>query len=234
MRPRPVKAKNGNTCCAANGGKASAATSGSDAFDGLGLDPEEEARLEEVIAEVTDPAIRRGFIPPSPKVSRSDDAAGAEPRKHPRCFEAGFCGLPHSMAVINQIAISWADARHARRCLRRVEYIIKILGLQRCADTVVGNAMVRGVSGGEKKRVTTGEILVGTARVLLMDEISTGAYRMTSIMTSAGNRLQANPANEEQHHVCARRTLTLGLIFQLYIPNSNPGFCPRAWLPCNC
>ncbi len=25
----------------------------------------------------------------------------------------------------------------------RVEYIIKILGLQRCADTVVGNAMVR-------------------------------------------------------------------------------------------
>ena len=58
---------------------------------------------------------------------------------------------------------------------RRVEYIIKILGLQRCADTVVGNAMVRGVSGGEKKRVTTGEILVGSARVLLMDEISTGA-----------------------------------------------------------
>ena len=56
-----------------------------------------------------------------------------------------------------------------------MEYIIKILGLQRCADTVVGNAMVRGVSGGEKKRVTTGEILVGTARVLLMDEISTGA-----------------------------------------------------------
>ena len=38
--------------------------------------------------------------------------------------------------------------------------------------------MVRGVSGGEKKRVTTGEILVGGARVLLMDEISTGAAAM--------------------------------------------------------
>ena len=62
----------------------------------------------------------------------------------------------------------------------RVEYIIKILGLQRCADTVVGNAMVRGVSGGEKKRVTTGEILVGGARVLLMDEISTGAAARAS------------------------------------------------------
>ena len=56
----------------------------------------------------------------------------------------------------------------------RVEYIIKLLGLQRCADTVVGNQLLRGVSGGEKKRVTTAEILVGNAVVLLMDEISTG------------------------------------------------------------
>jgi hypothetical protein len=67
-----------------------------------------------------------------------------------------------------------------------VEYIIKILGLQRCADTVVGNAMVRGVSGGEKKRVTTGEILVGTARVLLMDEISTGAFACVRSQAHAG------------------------------------------------
>jgi ABC-type multidrug transport system ATPase subunit len=37
----------------------------------------------------------------------------------------------------------------------RVELIIKLLGLQRAADTVVGNAMLRGVSGGERKRVTS-------------------------------------------------------------------------------
>ena len=63
--------------------------------------------------------------------------------------------------------------RHEISC-NRVEYIIKLLGLQRCADTVVGNQLLRGVSGGEKKRVTTAEILVGNAVVLLMDEISTG------------------------------------------------------------
>lgn len=57
----------------------------------------------------------------------------------------------------------------------RVEFIIKLLGIQRCADTVVGNQLLRGVSGGEKKRVTTAEILVGGKVVLLMDEISTGA-----------------------------------------------------------
>jgi energy-coupling factor transporter ATP-binding protein EcfA2 len=33
---------------------------------------------------------------------------------------------------------------------------------------------VRGVSGGEKKRVTTAEMLVGNQRFMAMDEISTG------------------------------------------------------------
>mmetsp|Transcript_4643 Transcript_4643/g.13342 ORF Transcript_4643/g.13342 Transcript_4643/m.13342 type:complete len:1521 (-) Transcript_4643:659-5221(-) len=62
----------------------------------------------------------------------------------------------------------------------RVELIIKLLGLTRCADTVVGNAVLRGVSGGEKKRVTTAEILVGPRHVLLMDEISTGLDSATT------------------------------------------------------
>ena len=37
------------------------------------------------------------------------------------------------------------------------DYILKILGLDICADTLVGSDMLRGVSGGQKKRVTTGE-----------------------------------------------------------------------------
>ncbi|KAK8645856.1 hypothetical protein V6N13_119664 [Hibiscus sabdariffa] len=57
------------------------------------------------------------------------------------------------------------------------DYILKILGLDVCADTIVGNEMLRGISGGQRKRVTTGEMLVGPARALFMDEISTGALR---------------------------------------------------------
>jgi ABC-type multidrug transport system permease subunit len=38
----------------------------------------------------------------------------------------------------------------------------------------VGNAMLRGISGGQKKRVTLGEMVVGPARALFADEISTG------------------------------------------------------------
>ena len=35
-----------------------------------------------------------------------------------------------------------------------VDMVLQLLGLSHRADTIVGNAMIRGVSGGEKKRVT--------------------------------------------------------------------------------
>ncbi|KAL6344933.1 hypothetical protein AAG906_006696 [Vitis piasezkii] len=72
------------------------------------------------------------------------------------------------------------------------EYMLKILGLEICADTLVGDVMKRGISGGQKKRLTTGdkhktsylfqrkEILVGPARALFMDEISTGLDSSTA------------------------------------------------------
>ncbi|EEF35081.1 ATP-binding cassette transporter, putative [Ricinus communis] len=60
------------------------------------------------------------------------------------------------------------------------DYVLKILGLEVCADTLVGNEMIRGISGGQKKRVTTGEMLVGPAKALFMDEISTGLDSSTT------------------------------------------------------
>ncbi|XP_020424974.1 pleiotropic drug resistance protein 1 [Prunus persica] len=60
------------------------------------------------------------------------------------------------------------------------DLILKVLGLEACADTVVGDEMTRGISGGQKKRVTTGEMLVGPERVLFMDEISTGLDSSTT------------------------------------------------------
>ncbi|XP_011072266.2 pleiotropic drug resistance protein 1 isoform X2 [Sesamum indicum] len=60
------------------------------------------------------------------------------------------------------------------------DYVMKILGLEICADTMVGDQMIRGVSGGQRKRVTTGEMLVGPAKALFMDEISTGLDSSTT------------------------------------------------------
>ncbi|KAG6582855.1 ATP-binding Cassette (ABC) Superfamily [Phytophthora cinnamomi] len=54
------------------------------------------------------------------------------------------------------------------------DIVIQQLGLDNCQNTIVGDAMTRGVSGGERKRVTTGEMEFGNKFVMMMDEISTG------------------------------------------------------------
>ncbi|XP_047328940.1 pleiotropic drug resistance protein 2-like [Impatiens glandulifera] len=60
------------------------------------------------------------------------------------------------------------------------DYVLKILGMDICADIMVGDDMRRGISGGQKKRVTTGEMLVGPSKVFFMDEISTGLDSSTT------------------------------------------------------
>nr|BAR94045.1 PDR-type ACB transporter [Nicotiana benthamiana] len=72
------------------------------------------------------------------------------------------------------------------------DYVLKLLGLDICADTMVGDEMIRGISGGQKKRVTTGEMLVGPLKALFMDEISTGLDSSTtySIVNSLRQSVQ--------------------------------------------
>ncbi|XP_060169752.1 pleiotropic drug resistance protein 2 [Lycium barbarum] len=60
------------------------------------------------------------------------------------------------------------------------DYVLKILGLDICADIMVGDDMRRGISGGQKKRLTTGEMLVGPAKAFFMDEISKGLDSSTT------------------------------------------------------
>ncbi|KAD3067411.1 hypothetical protein E3N88_35291 [Mikania micrantha] len=62
----------------------------------------------------------------------------------------------------------------------QTNYILKILGLDICADTMFGDAMRRGISGGQKKRLTTGEMIVGPTKALYMDEISNGLDSSTT------------------------------------------------------
>uniref|UniRef100_A0A0E0QPX2 ABC transporter domain-containing protein n=1 Tax=Oryza rufipogon TaxID=4529 RepID=A0A0E0QPX2_ORYRU len=66
-------------------------------------------------------------------------------------------------------------------------HILKILRLDICADTIVGDNMLRGISGGQKRRLTTApnvdsaaEMLVTLGRALFMDEISNGLDSSTT------------------------------------------------------
>ncbi|TXG48920.1 hypothetical protein EZV62_024795 [Acer yangbiense] len=61
-----------------------------------------------------------------------------------------------------------------------IDTYMKILGLDICADTLVGDVMIRGISGGQKKRLTTGEMIVGPTKALFMDEITNGLDSSTA------------------------------------------------------
>jgi ABC-type multidrug transport system ATPase subunit/ABC-type multidrug transport system permease subunit len=68
----------------------------------------------------------------------------------------------------------------------KVNKVINLLNLDGCKGTIIGNDLIRGVSGGEKKRVTIAEAMVKNAKVLCMDEISTGLDAAVTFNIVAG------------------------------------------------
>ncbi|XP_069118278.1 ATP-binding cassette sub-family G member 5-like [Argopecten irradians] len=62
----------------------------------------------------------------------------------------------------------------------QVEKIIQQMGLSPVADTKIGGSIIRGISGGEKRRVTIGVQLLQDTKVLLLDEPTTGLDSCTA------------------------------------------------------
>ena len=48
------------------------------------------------------------------------------------------------------------------------EVMLRLLGLDYVADSLVGGKHFRGISGGQKKRLTTAEMTVGAVQLLLL------------------------------------------------------------------
>lgn len=67
---------------------------------------------------------------------------------------------------------------------KRAEEVLLQMGLKDCADNLVGNDLIKGISGGEKRRVTIAVQLLSDPRVLLLDEPTSGldAFTANSIM----------------------------------------------------
>ncbi|KAH8701578.1 hypothetical protein BGW36DRAFT_371135 [Talaromyces proteolyticus] len=72
---------------------------------------------------------------------------------------------------------------------RRAEDILLKMGLKDCADNLIGSDIVKGISGGEKRRVTIAIQILTDPKVLLLDEPTSGldAFTATSIIEVLNN-----------------------------------------------
>ena len=68
--------------------------------------------------------------------------------------------------------------------IRRVEEIIKELRLNKCQNTKIGGPLIKGVSGGERKRTSIGVELITDPQLIFLDEPTTGldSFTATSVM----------------------------------------------------
>lgn len=66
-----------------------------------------------------------------------------------------------------------------------VEEMLADLGILGCADTYIGNELIRGISGGEKKRTSIGVELVMRPKLIFLDEPTSGldSYAAHSVIT---------------------------------------------------
>lgn len=85
-----------------------------------------------------------------------------------------------SLAAELQLPKTWTvKARE-----RYVQELLYRLGLVTCAETIVGDAKVRGISGGEKKRLSIACELIASPSVIFADEPTTGldAFQAERVM----------------------------------------------------
>ncbi|KAF4973571.1 hypothetical protein FZEAL_9290 [Fusarium zealandicum] len=67
---------------------------------------------------------------------------------------------------------------------RRAEDVLLKMGLKDCADNLIGGELIKGISGGEKRRVSIAVQVLTDPRILLLDEPTSGldAFTANSIM----------------------------------------------------
>ncbi|KAL8132159.1 ABC transporter G family member 22-like isoform X1 [Apium graveolens] len=63
----------------------------------------------------------------------------------------------------------------------RAANVISELGLERCQDSMIGGSYVRGISGGEKKRVCIGNEIIMNPSLLFLDEPTSGLDSTTAL-----------------------------------------------------
>ena len=103
----------------------------------------------------------------------------------------GFSTVKETLMFAAQLRLpsSFTDAEKEER----VESVIRELGLVDARDTLIGNERMRGVSGGERKRVNIGVELLHNPQLIFVDEPTSGldSFQALSVMQTLTNLARA-------------------------------------------
>lgn len=82
------------------------------------------------------------------------------------------------------------------KCKQRVEEVIEDLGLHHCRKTKIGNEMIKGLSGGERKRTSIGVEVITNPQILFCDEPTSGldsfnAKKIVKLLVKLANQGKA-------------------------------------------
>jgi ABC-type multidrug transport system ATPase subunit/ABC-type multidrug transport system permease subunit len=72
------------------------------------------------------------------------------------------------------------DDKYMNEIEAMVDQILDALGLRECADTIIGGPLIKGISGGQRKRTSVGIELITKPSILLLDEPTSGLDSYTA------------------------------------------------------
>ncbi|KAL6726976.1 hypothetical protein Aduo_008896 [Ancylostoma duodenale] len=121
------------------------------------------------------------------------------------CFIGSLTVKEH--LVFNAI-LRMGGGYRSRRQLRKVEEVMSELGLDDCADSIIGTRSIKGISGGEKKRVAFASEILTSPPILLCDEPTSGLDSFLALQVI---------------HVLKQlaRTKSMTIIFTIHQPSSQ-------------
>lgn len=93
-------------------------------------------------------------------------------------YGSGLETVRESVAFVSRMKSDYAYVTDAARReverAKHVELVLAVLGLSKVADARVGNELVRGISGGQKRRVTLAKGIITGPSILFCDEPTSG------------------------------------------------------------
>lgn len=105
--------------------------------------------------------------------------------------------------------------------MNRVNNMISLLHLENCKDSIIGNSLVKGISGGERKRLSVGMEMIINLSIIFLDEPTSGLVTYTAYSLISNLKDLSNNGRTVVTTIHQVSSQILGLFDELIILNES-------------